>query len=102
MPSDGVSHTAAAMMARLYMSGAMAAIAKRWNEVSTLEQNVLTAKTAGEISRMRVRLATRSRNCASPPATYTFMIGRASSARMAEVTTAMMTNRLMTELVRCQ
>src|SRR6266851_2592075 len=98
MPSVGLSHNAAAMMARLYISGAMAAMAKRWYEFRTLEQKVLTAKMAGEISRMRVRLATRSRNCGSPPATQTFMMGRASRARMAEVASAIRTNKVMTEL----
>ena len=102
MPSEPLSPSAAAMIARLYMSGAMAAMAKRLYELSTLEQNVLTAKMAGVMSSMRVRLATVSRNAASWPATHTSMIERAKMASTTEVTSTMRKKMLMTELVRYQ
>src|SRR5579859_599408 len=103
MPNGPLRPSAAAMIARLYMSGAMAAIAKRLYELSTLEQNVLAAKIAGEISRMRVRLATSSRMATSwVPGSQMSMMGLAKIARIAEVASAMRTKRLMTALVRCQ
>src|SRR5579864_114339 len=101
MPSGPLRNSAAPMIARLYMSGAIAATANRLYEFSTLEQNVLTANTAGETSRMRVNVATVSRNAGSvEPGTQMSMMGRAKIARTMDVKAATRKKTLMTALVR--
>src|ERR1700759_2211203 len=102
MPSVLLRPSAAAMIERLYISGAIAAIAKRLYEFRTLEQKVLTAKIAGVMSSTRVRLATVSRNSASWPATHTSMTGRAKMASSTDVTVTTRKKMLMTALVRYQ